>query len=108
VVRDDVEHDADPALARGRDEPVEVVERAEVGVDGGVVGDVVAPVDVRRPGDRVQPDRVDPELGEVVEPGRDARQVADPVAVRVAERARVDLVEDGLLPPGHHATLRRA
>ena len=31
----------------------------------------------------------------------DALEVADPVAVRIGERPRVDLVEDGGLPPRH-------
>src|SRR5439155_177379 len=36
---------------------------------------------------------------EVVESLRDPPQVADPVAVRILERARVDLVDDGVPPP---------
>ena len=52
---------------------VEVGERAEQRVDVAVVGDVVAEVAHRRPEDRRQPDGVDAEPGEVVEPRRDAR-----------------------------------
>jgi hypothetical protein len=48
VVGDEVEQDADPAGACFRDEAIEILERAEVGMDPGVVRDVVAPVDVRR------------------------------------------------------------
>ena len=36
----------------------------------------------------------------MVEPVRDPGQVADAVAVAVLERARVDLVDDAVLPPG--------
>ena len=68
VVRDEVEQDADPAGAGFRDEPIEIVERAEVGMDSRVVGDVVAPVDVRRGVYGVEPDRVDAEPREVLEP----------------------------------------
>jgi hypothetical protein len=57
---------------------VEVVERAEQRVDAGVVGHVVAEVGHRRRVERRHPDRVDAEPGEVVEPARDAGQVADP------------------------------
>ena len=46
VVRDEVEEHPDVALARFGDEPVQVLERAEIRVDVQVVGDVVAPVDV--------------------------------------------------------------
>src|SRR4029079_8819871 len=66
-----------------------------------VVGDVVAEVLHRRRERRREPDSVDAKrlrpAVEVVEPADEARQVADAVAVRVLERARIDLVED--LPP---------
>ena len=42
---------------------------------------------------------VDPEPFEVVQARQDPAQVADPVAVRVRERARVDLVQDAVAPP---------
>ena len=35
----------------------------------------------------------------MVEPPPDALEIADPVAVAVLERARIDLVDDGALPP---------
>ena len=44
--------------------------------------------------------RVDAEPGEIVEPLANALQVADAVAVRVLEGARIDLVDDAVLPPG--------
>ena len=95
VVRDEIEPDADAALARGGDQRVEVVERAVVGMDVEVVGDVVAPVDVRARKRRTEPDRVDAEPREVVEPARHTGQITDPVAVRIRERPHVDLVDDG-------------
>src|SRR5262245_11710716 len=61
-----------------------------------VVADVVAEVVVQRGGDRRQPDRVDAEPGQVVEPARDPVRVADAVPIRVLERAGIDLVEDGV------------
>ena len=55
--------------ARGLgDQLVEVGERPERRVDVVEVGDVVAQVGVRRDGDRAQPDAVDPEPLQVVEP----------------------------------------
>ena len=87
-----------PAV-RGLDQRVEVGERAEARIDRGVVRDVVAEVLHRRPVDRRQPDGVDAEPREVVEPAGQASQVADAVAVGVRERARVDLVDDRRLPP---------
>src|SRR5690606_32527857 len=46
-----------------------------------------------------EPDDVGAERGDVVEPLDDPADVADAVAVRVRERARVDLVDDGGPPP---------
>ena len=84
-------------------ERVEVGERAELGGDVGVVGDVVAEVGERAGVDGAEPDRVDAQGGigpaQVVEAPEDAGEVADAVAVRIGEAAWVDLVEDGALPP---------
>ncbi len=93
VVDDDVDDDLDPALVGAGHERVEVGQRAEDRVDVLVVADVVAVVVLRRGVERREPDRVDPQLGQVVEPGDHARQVPDAVAVRVGEAARVDLVD---------------
>ena len=46
-----------------------------------------------------EPDDVDAELLKVIEVLSDAFEVADTVAVRVLEGARVDLVDDGFFPP---------
>ncbi len=78
---------------------LEVAQRAVVGVDAGVVGDVVAVVLQRRRVERQQPDRRDPEVLQVVEPGGQAAKVADPVAVAVGEGTDVELVDDRVLVP---------
>ena len=88
-----------PRACSAGDELVEVGQGAEHRVDVLVVGDVVAVVVLRRAVDRGEPDDVDAQRGEVVEPADDAAQVADAVAVGVGERARVDLVDDGAAPP---------
>ena len=103
VAGDEVEQDAEASLVRRRDERVEVVERPEDRVDRRVVGDVVAEVRERRGIDRREPERVGAEPDEVVEPLLDPAQVTDPVAVGILERAWVDLVDDGVFPPGHSA-----
>ena len=99
VVRDEVEQHAGFPVPRRGDQRVEVLERSQLGVDGAVVGDVVAPVVVRRGERRVEPEPVDPQPLEVIEARHDAPQVADPVAVRVRERTRIDLVENAVAPP---------
>ena len=72
---------------------------AEQRVDLAVVGHVVAGVGHRRGVPRVEPDRVDAQVGQVAEVRADAGQVADAVAVAVGETARVDLVDGGGPPP---------
>jgi hypothetical protein len=103
VVDDQVRDQLEAALVHGRQQPVEVGQRAEARVDVLVVADVVAAVVPRRPVDRRQPDHVDAELDQVVQLRLDPGQVADAVPVRVGEAARIDLVDDGALPPrlGH-------
>ena len=88
-----------PQLVRARDQRVGVVERPEARVDVAVVGDVVAEVGHRRAEERRQPDGLDAEVADVLEPARDPAQVTDAVARRVGERARVDLVDGAPLPP---------
>ena len=99
MIGDEVEQDPDPAGVGLHDQLVEVGERAEIGMNVAVVRHVVPPVSVRRRHRRVQPDPVDAEPLEVVEPRRQAGQVADAVAVRVREGTRIDLIEDALAPP---------
>ena len=108
VVGDEVQHDLDPVLVRGRHQRVEVVHRPERRVDRAVVGDVVAEVAHRRREERRQPDRVDPEPREVREAVGDPAQVADPITVRVLEGARVDLVDDPAPPPSERIRRSRA
>ena len=62
-----------------------------------------------------QPDRIDAQRHDMVEPRLDPRQIADPVAVAILERARIDLVDDPAFPPGarvgfmlHRASLSAA
>jgi hypothetical protein len=68
-------------------------------MDAQVVAHVVAPVHEGRRERGVHPDRIDTEPLQVVQPRDDPPQIADPVAVGVAEAARVDLVEEGVVEP---------
>jgi hypothetical protein len=103
VVWDEVEEHTDSASTGLFDKSLDVRERAEIRVDAQIVGDVVAPVDVRRRVDRIQPDSIDAEPLEVVELLCQTRKITDAVLVSVSERPGVDLVEDTVAPPvlGH-------
>jgi hypothetical protein len=99
VVHDEVGDHANPALVGGLDEVADVVDRAVVRLEGEEVRDVVAAVAQGRLVERQQPDAVDAEPLEVVELLDQPPEVTGAVAVRVEERSRVDLVEDGRLEP---------
>ena len=80
-------------------EDAEVIQRAQVGIDALVVGDVVAVVAQRRRVEGQQPERRDAQIVQVVEPLRQAGEIADAVAVAVVERADAQLVDDRVLVP---------
>jgi hypothetical protein len=99
VVQHELRHDLETAAVRLAQEGPEVAQRSVVGVDLGVVRDVVAVVAQRRGVEGQQPERVDAEVLQVVELRRQAAQVADPVAVAVVEGGDAELVEDRVLVP---------
>ena len=99
VVGDDVHHHLDADGVKGGNHAVEIGQRADLGGDVAVVIDVVAAVGQGRGVERGEPDGVHAEGGEVGDAADDAGEIADAVAVGVGEGARVDLVDDGVLPP---------
>ena len=110
VVRHDVDDHLDAGFMRGGGHRVEIGHGAEARVHVAVVDHVVAAVGQVGRVERAQPDRVDAEILQVIHFLGDAGDVSQPVAVHVFEAARVDLVDDGLLPPivthvirGHYA-----
>jgi hypothetical protein len=68
VVRDDVDDHLDSEAAGFGDHRVEVLQRAQPGIDVAVVGHVVSAVGQGRGVEGAQPDGVDPQLGEVRNP----------------------------------------
>ncbi len=91
--------DAQPARMGGANQPAHVGHGAVVGMHAAVVGDVVAVVAAGRGIERQQPDRVHPEVGDVIQFGDQPRQVADAIVVGVEERLHVQLVDDRVLVP---------
>ena len=89
-----------PRARRFGDQLVGVGERAERGIDVDSSRRRRSPSralgDTR---DRIEPDAVDAEPLQIVEPLDDAAQVADPVAVRVHVGTGIDLVQDAVAPP---------
>ena len=99
VVGDDVDHDADAGGMKGGDQTVEIGQGADARVHVAVVVDVVAAVGQGRGVEGREPDGVDAESRQVRHATGDPVQVADAVGVGVGEGPRVDLVDDGVLPP---------
>ncbi len=100
VVQHDLGDDAQVALVRFVEEPLELAQVAVGGIDAAVVGDVVALVAQRRRVEGQQPDRGDAEVLQVVEFAGQTPEVADAVAVAVGERAHVQLVDHRVAVPG--------
>ena len=100
VVEHHVHHDADAAPVGGGDQLLEVRHGAVSRIDGAVVRHVIAVVHLRRYVDRRQPDGVDAQLLQIVQPPRHAGQIAVAVAGAVLKTLRINLVDDAVLPPG--------
>ncbi len=100
VVHHHVHDDADLPLFGFGHQPVEIRHGAVLGIDRLVVGNVVTEIYLGRGIDGRQPDGVDAQALEVIEPLGDSVEVADTVAVRVLEAAGIDLVNDRMFPPG--------
>ncbi len=99
VVDDKIENDVDVAFFGFGGEAIKIAEGAVHGVNGFVVGDVVAEVDLRGWEAGSDPDGGYAEVVEIVEFGGDAIEVADAVVIAVGKAAGIDFVENGLLPP---------
>ncbi len=108
VIDDQLGDDSQAACVRGVEEPHEVVAGAVVGVDALVVGDVVAVVAQRRFADRQQPQARHAKALQVIELPGQPGEIADAVAVAVAEGLDVQLVDDRVLVPEWIGTHRAA
>ena len=86
-------------------EVVELRERAEPRIDAAIIRHVVPEIFHRRRIDRRQPDRIDAQrvrraVVQVIQSARNARQIADAVAVGILKTPRINLIDNGALPPG--------
>src|SRR6266436_2340351 len=87
------------ALMRRIKKCAEISERAEVWVDVEIIGDVVAIVAQRRRIKRQEPNGCYAELLQIIELLDQATEIAHSIAVTVAERLDVQLVDDRVLVP---------
>src|SRR4029077_17714198 len=101
VIEHHLDDHANVAVVSGLQEELEVIKVSVIGMDGSVVGDVVAIVPQRRGKEWHEPEGVYAEFLKVIELLRQAAKIADTVAVGVEECADVDLVNNCVLVPEH-------
>ena len=94
-----VDDDLEPEGMGLLHQAVEILQRAEAGIDAAIIGHVVAEILHRAGEDRRQPNGVDAQIGDIVEPAGDADEIPYPIAVLVLEGARIDLVDHRAAPP---------
>jgi hypothetical protein len=99
VVDREIDHHPHVPRVRLGDDVAEVVDRAVLGQHPREVRDVVAAVAQRRAVEGRHPDGIDAEPLQVVELRGEPLEVAEPVAVRVDERAHHHFVEHALAVP---------
>ncbi len=107
VIDDEFGDDAQTAPLGLDDEAPEILHVAEIGIDGAVVGDVVAVVSAGRRIERQQPQRGDAEVLQIAELLGQACEIADAVIVAVGKSLDVKLIDDGILVPKLVAVERR-
>ena len=99
MVRHKIQNHLEAAAMDFFEQAIEVFHGAEDRIDAAIIGDIVSKIGHRRRIDRRDPDGVDAKLHQIVEPLQDPVQIANAVAIAVLKRARVDLVDDAVLPP---------
>ncbi len=99
VVDHEFGDDAQAPPLRLDDEAPEILHRAEIGIDGAVVADVIAVVTAGRGIERQQPQRGDAEVLEIIELFGQSGEIADAIVVAVGESLDVKLIDDGVFVP---------
>ena len=99
VVEHQVHHDADAPLLTLGDQLPHVLHGAEHRVDGPVIGDIIPVVHLGRGKHGREPNEVNAQLGQVVQPLDDSPQVSGAAAGGVLKALGVNLVDDDGTPP---------
>jgi hypothetical protein len=99
VIGNEIEDDFDFSCVRRVHKPVKIFQRSEQGIDAAVVADVISEVRHRRRIDRRYPDCINAKPFEIVEAFAYSLQITDTIAIRVLKGARIDLIDDAVLPP---------
>ena len=99
VVHDKIHDNSDMMTVCLRKQTVKILHRTEIIHDIAVIGNIVAVVIIGRFINRRQPDHINSERLQIIQMCGDSVQITDAVAVAVREAARINLINDGFLPP---------
>ena len=99
VIDDQLSDDSQSAFVRFGEKRAEIVERSVVWIDIEIIGDVVAVIAQRRRIKWQEPDRGDAELLEIIEFLDQSSEIADAVAIAVADSFDMQLVDDRVFVP---------
>ena len=99
VIQDQVHDQTHTTGVQGLQQRLEVLQAAVYAGDLVEVGDVVAIILKRRRIDRHQPDAVNSQVFQIVEPSLQAFQITVTVSIAVSEGAQIDLIKGGVLVP---------
>ena len=96
------------SLVRRLQQCLEVIKRPEQRIDLAIVGDVIPEIAHRALEERRQPHPIDAQRLHMIQLCRNTLEVADAIAIRVHERAGIDLVEHRTAPPASRFVSRHA
>ena len=77
---------------RPRHKGIKIGQCAKGWINAGVIRNIIAHIQHRRGKDRRQPHCVHPQARNIIQPPRDARQIANAVAIVILKRPGIDLI----------------
>src|SRR6185437_6845312 len=87
------------ALMRRIEDRLEIAQRSIRRIDGGLIRNIVAVIAQRGREKRQKPDAGYAQVLQVIEPRKKAGKIAYAVAIRIAEGAHVQFINDGVFVP---------
>ena len=99
VPHDEVHHDADPLAARGVKQPLDILVRPKARINPVIVRNIISPVLKRRAVARIEPDRVAPQLRNVIQLFYNTGNIPHTVPVGIVKTGGIHLVKHGRIKP---------
>ena len=101
VIDDKIHQNANAALFCFGKQLVKVLHRAKFGLNGGVIGNVVAVIIVGTDINGREPNHIDAKLGKMIEFLNNAANIPHPIAGGILEGSRINLINDCVLLVSH-------